>query len=176
VQVTGRSRAQLASALDGRYGALDPAALSNAVEWLSSEIDWTGVTHVLGIPEGGLVPAFALAQAAAKLAVFATNMQPQLAGVLNFDVARKPLSTPSKHVYGLSAGDRVVIMEDEITSGLTVIKCVRALRAGGVACSRVAALYAADDPGMHEHLAAEGLVLHTVARFPVGLAAQLGDR
>jgi orotate phosphoribosyltransferase len=59
----------------------------------------------------------------------------------------------------------VVVVEDEITSGNTVINCVRALRAAGIECDRVATIYVADDVNLRDRLAAEGLKVHAASSF-----------
>ena len=42
-----------------------------------------------------------------------------------------------------------------MTSGRTVINCVRALRAAGIRCDQVATIYAADDHAMRARFIAE---------------------
>lgn len=54
----------------------------------------------------------------------------------------------------------MIVVEDEVTSGRTIINTVRALRAAGIRCDQVATIYAADDPAMRARVAAEGIKLH----------------
>ena len=53
---------------------------------------------------------------------------------MSFCEAHDPPPVTGKHVYGLSPGDQVIVVEDEVTSGRTVVNCVRALRAAGIHC------------------------------------------
>ena len=163
--IVGRERRQLAFPLDGRYGAMDPLVMVRAIEWLVKRVDVTGIDYVLGIPEGGYAPAYAFAAQTGLRVVFATVWQPDADTVVSFreEHDRPPLDM--KYVYGLSPGDSVIIVEDEVTSGRTVVNCVRALRARGIHCDQVASLYASDDGAMRERLAAEGVRLRHVARF-----------
>jgi len=166
VPVAGRARGQLAGRLDGRYGPLDPGELRRAMAWLARQVDLEGVGHVLGIPEGGFVPAHAFALETGLRVVLASIWQPDVPGVVSFVEEHEPPAIAGKHILGLAAGDHVIVVEDEVTTGATVVSCVRALRAAGIRCEQVAALYAADDPAMHARLAAEGIRLHAVATYP----------
>ncbi len=170
--VVGRARAQLAYPLDGRYGAMDPVAMKSAVEWLARGIDLTAIDYVVGIPEGGYAPAYAFAAATGLPVIFATVFKPDVAGVVTFREAHDHPPLDLKHIYGLAPGDRVIVVEDEVTSGRTIVSCVRALRSAEVHCDQVATIYAADDAAMRARLAAEGVRLHVLAQFP----ADVGER
>lgn len=173
VPVVGRKRGQLASPLDGRYGPLEPEDLRPVVAWLAGGLDLEGVGYVLGIPEGGSIPAYALAVETGLRVVFATIWQPDLPGVVSFLEEHNTHPLTGKHVYGLSSGDHVIVMEDEVTSGRTVINCVRALRAAGIRCDQVVAIYAADDPATRARLASEGIRLHAACLFTLDAGQQL---
>jgi adenine phosphoribosyltransferase len=171
--IVGRERAQLASPLDGRYGPMDPAAMKRAIDHLARHVDLEGLDYVLGIPEGGSAPAYAFAAATGLRVVFASIWRPDAEHVVTFREVHDTPPYDTKHVFGLSAGDRVVLVEDEVTTGGTAINCVRALRAAGVVCDQVATLYAADGDALDARLAAERLRLHAVVRFPAVIGAQL---
>jgi adenine/guanine phosphoribosyltransferase-like PRPP-binding protein len=163
VPIAGRARGQLASAVDGRYGPLDPDDLRPAIAWLARQFDLEGVKYVLGIPEGGFIPAYAFALETGLRVVLASIWQPNVPGVVSFIEEHEPPGVGGKHVHGLHAGDHVIVVEDEVTTGRTVVNCVRALRAAGIRCDQVATIYAADDPATRALLAAEGIRLHAVS-------------
>ncbi|HEY2816108.1 MAG TPA: phosphoribosyltransferase [Casimicrobiaceae bacterium] len=142
---------------------MDPDDLRGAVRWLAGESDLTDVDYVLGIPEGGYLPAYAFAAETGLRLVLATIWQPDAAGVISFCQDHDRLPLGGKHVLGLSAGEKVIVVEDEVTSGWTIINCVRALRAAGVHCDQVATIYAAADPAMRARFVAEGIRFHAVA-------------
>jgi len=173
VPIVGRDRGQLASAVDGRYGALDPAALDAAIGWLTSQIDLSGVRYVVGIPEGGTIPAYAFARATGLKVILATIWQPDLPGVISFAEAHDPPPVTGKHIFGLAPGDRVVIVEDEVSSGRTVVNCIRALRSAGIQCNQVATIYAADDRSMRARLTAERINLSAASAFDAEIARRL---
>jgi orotate phosphoribosyltransferase len=89
--------------------------------------------------------------------------QPDATGVISFCQDHVRSSSGGKHVVGLSAGKTVIVVEDEVTSGWTIINCVRALRAAGVHCNQVATIYAADDPAVRARFVDEGIRFHAVA-------------
>lgn len=163
VQIAHRARAQLASPVDGRYGPLDPDHLRPAIAWLARQVDLAGARYALGIPEGGCIPAYAFAIETGVRVVLASIWQPDTPGVVSFIEEHDTPAVGGKHILGLSAGDHVIIVEDEVTSGRTVVNCVRALRAAGIRCDQVATIYAADDPTMRARLSADGIRLTAVS-------------
>jgi adenine/guanine phosphoribosyltransferase-like PRPP-binding protein len=159
-RIVGRARKQLASPVDGRYGAMDPEDLRPAIASLVEKVDLEGVKYALGIPEGGYIPAYAFAAEVGLRVVLASTFQPDVAEVVSFTEEHDKPPISEKYFDGLVAGDHVIVVEDEVTSGRTVINCVRALRAAGIRCDQVATIYAADDPEMRARVAAEGIRLH----------------
>jgi len=176
VPIVSPGRAQLASALDGRYGPLDPSALSDVMAWLTPQFDLDGVDCVVGIPEGGLVAAYAFAAAADLPVVLGSIWCPDIPGIVSFEDARAPIGWNGKHIMGLKPGDCVIVIEAAITSGRTLINCVRALRAAGIRCDQAGAIYAADDPDLRSRLAAEQIVTHVPGTVDRDICRQLGER
>ena len=159
-RVDGRARGQLATPVDGRYGAMNPAELRPAIAWLAQQVDLSGVQYALGIPEGGYLPAYAFAVESGLRVVLASIFKPAGAGIVSFNEIHEHPALATKHFYGLVAGNHVIVVEDEVTTGRTLINCVRALRAAGIRCDQAATIYAASDPAMRARVAAEGIRLH----------------
>jgi adenine/guanine phosphoribosyltransferase-like PRPP-binding protein len=154
---------------------MEPKALLALVTELAAGLDASRVGYVLGFPEGGLPPAFALAQVLDRPLVLSTRLRLPLAHVITFE---EPYSTVGKthYIHGLGPGDRVVIMEDEITTGGTVLNAVRALRRAGVEVDAVATLLAIDDPRLWRAMQEEGVALHVRFRVPLGSARDHAER
>jgi adenine/guanine phosphoribosyltransferase-like PRPP-binding protein len=163
--IVGRARGQLASPVDGRYGPLDPGELQPAIASLARDADLRGVDYVLGIPEGGCIPAYAFAVETGLRVVLASIWRPDVPAVVSFTEEHDLPVIAGKHIHGLVAGDHVIVVEDEVTSGRTIVNCVRALRAAGIRCDQVATIYAADDPAMRARVVAEGIRLHVVRLY-----------
>jgi adenine phosphoribosyltransferase len=159
--------------LDGRSGAMNPGELAAAARKLADIMDVEAVDYVLGFPEGGSVPAFAFAQAVGRPLVLSTRLDFTVPGVPEI-VFRAALSSIGKthHIHGLKPGHRVVIVEDEVTSGGTLVSAVRALRAAGVQVSQAGALLAVDDPAMWRAMEDEKVSLRVLWRLPRGFAAR----
>ena len=157
--------------LDGRYGAMDPRELAAAVRKLADAMDLKEVNYVLGFPEGGSVPAFAFAHLVGRPLILSTRLEFTLAGAAPI-AFREPHSSVgrSHYIHGLARGDRVVIVEDEVTSGGTLVSVARALRAAGVQISQVGALLVVDDPRTWRAVEDEKLILHAVHRLPAGFS------
>jgi adenine/guanine phosphoribosyltransferase-like PRPP-binding protein len=142
---------------------MDADDLRPAIAWLAREVDLEGIKYVLGIPEGGYIPAYAFAVETGLRVVLASIWQPNVPGVVSFIEEHDLPPIAGKHFHGLSAGDHVIVVEDEVTSGRTIVNCVRALRAAGIRCDQVATIYASDDPAMRARVAAEGIRLHAAS-------------
>lgn len=161
VPIEGRTRGLILSPFDGRYGPMDPVLVRQLVRELLDMVDLDGMSAVLGIPEGGNAPAFAFAEEAGLKVVYATRLRPNLPAVLEFTEHEQDAWAHQFYVAGLVAGDGVIIVEDEVTSGRTVIQAARAMRRAGMRCEQVATLLAVDDPAMRERVSAAGLRLAT---------------
>ncbi len=163
VPIVGRERQMTTWSFDPRYGSGDAPPLEAMIRRLISLSDITTVDVVVGIPEGGTVPAFAFATAAAKRLVLATIWQADAPGVIRFQEEHDMPAVRTKYLHGLTAGTKVIIVEDEVTTGQTVLNCVRALRAAGVVVDTVATMFASPDPEVRRRLAAAGVAIHAAS-------------
>ena len=172
VSAVNQTRDQIGHGLDGRYGPMNPRELAPFVRDLAAAIDTTDVDYVLGFPEGGVIPAFAFAQVVGRPLIISTRLQMALPGAVTFEEPHSGLYG-THHLHGLREGNRVVIVEDEVTTGRTVVNAVRALRQSGVHVDRVGAVLAVDDPAMWQSMRDEKISLHDGVRLPPEYAALL---
>jgi orotate phosphoribosyltransferase len=152
---------------------MEPEVLRLAIAELAGKVDLTGVTFALGIPEGGYLPAYAFGAHAGLRVVLGSIWQPDAPGVISFIEEHDVGNVRAKHFNGLAAGDHVIVVEDEVSSGQTIINCVRALRAAKVRCDQVATIYVADNPALRARVAAEGIRLHAAAFFQADVNREL---
>jgi len=160
----------LSHPFDPRYQPVDPKRLRGAVEELAARIDTSAVDYVLGFPVGGIVPALVFAEIVDRPLIASQLLEPEEPGAIAF---QEPHSSVARVHYlsGLKAGDRVVIVEDEVTTGRTVESAVRSLRAAGVRIDDVGTLLVIDHASVWGRLAAVGVALHAGVRLP----ADYGD-
>jgi orotate phosphoribosyltransferase len=163
--VMARSRSQLGTPLDGRYGAMDPQHLRAAVAALMKKTSLIGVRYIVGIPEGGVIPAYEFASSCGLTLILASHSQPADNDAIKFIEPHSYEDRQAKYIFGLNAGDKVIIVEDEITTGRTIINCVRSLRNAGVVCEDVVAIYCSDDLSTHEKLISENIRLSFLWSF-----------
>lgn len=149
--IAGRRRRQIVNPFDGRYGAMDPTAVRLRVKHLAELAQLDGVGFVLGIPEGGNAPAFAFAEATGLPLVLAASQRPE-SPAIRFAEPHVQAFERDKWIMGLAPGDSVIVVEDEVTTGRTIVDCVVALRSAGVRCDQVATLLAVDDAEMRRRL------------------------
>ena len=170
VSAANQARPQLAHRLDGRYEPMSPAELTGLVKALVASIDVSATDAVLGLPEGGVVPAFVFAQLTDRPLILSTRLKLGLPAGVSFEEPHSGLGT-THQIYGLREGDRVVLIEDEVTSGRTVINVVRALRQAGIHIDEVGSLLVVDDPVVWRAMSAEGIRLSAVVRLSADVAA-----
>lgn len=158
-------RQHLVHGLDGRLRGMRPRELSAFVRDLAAVIDTSRVDYVLGFPEGGTLPAFAFADLVDRPLVVSTRLRLQIDPAISFEEPHSRLG-PTHWLFGLRAGDRVVIIEDEVTTGRTVVNAVRALRDAGVLVRDVGTLIAVDTPEMWRRMADADVTLHARLNVP----------
>ena len=160
----GRKR-HLMHPFNGRFHPVDYAALEALVQSMVPRIDVSAIDYVLGFPEGGSIPAYAFGRAAERPVILASRLPLGLPDMIAFEQPGARLGT-TQYLYGLRAGDRVMIFEDELTNGHTAVNAARALRAAGIQIEQVAALFVIDHPAMWRRISAERLTLHAGVTLP----------
>jgi adenine phosphoribosyltransferase len=159
-----QKRHQLVHRLDGRYGALRPAEVRRFAESLASRLDLGDVDLVIGIPEGGTIPAFAVAEIADLPLVLATQTVVDLPRRISFQESHVP-DYSGFNVYAVEPGARVVIVEDEVTTGRTLTNAVQALRAGGLTIDRVGTFFVVDHPSTSDRIRRLDIRLESCVRL-----------
>lgn len=160
VPLVGRDRGQITWSFDPRYGSGDTEPLERMVRRLVAMADLTDVETVVGIPEAGSIPAHVFAALTGRRLALASIWHADRPDVIAFREDHDATPIGVKRIYGLRAGERVLIVEDEVTSGRTVVNCVTALRAAGVIVDQVVTLFAVDHDEMRERLAGIGVAIH----------------
>jgi adenine/guanine phosphoribosyltransferase-like PRPP-binding protein len=166
--VADSPRGDLVSPYDARYVSLRPSELAPLIERLVSAIDATTVDAVLAISESGVVPAFAFAAAADLPLVIATESEAELPQAIAFDSGHDQARgrRRTRRIYPLSAGDSVIVVEHLTVTGDSILSCVSALRAEGIACRQAASLLAVDEEILFARLTAAEIALHVAALIP----------
>lgn len=114
---------KIAHPWDGRLKPVSHTELFADAEKLAEQLDLEKADYIVGFAEGGLIPAFAVASVANKPMVGSYRVRCKLPNEIIFS---EPHSERSAHyVYGLCPGDKVIIVEDEITTGDTLENAIR---------------------------------------------------
>jgi orotate phosphoribosyltransferase len=145
---------------NGRFEAVDRAALQALVREIALRIDCTRVDYILGLPEGGSIPAYEFGRHVDRPVILASRIPVDMPGGIAFEEPQGHVLGFTRYLYGLKAGDRAIILEDELTNGRSVVRAVRSLRAAGIEIDQVGTLLAIDHPGLWRRMAAERITLH----------------
>ena len=164
----GRTR-HLMHPFNGRFHPVDHAALEALVQAMVPRIDVSAIDYVLGFPEGGSIPAYAFGRAVDRPVILASRLPLGLPDTIAFEQPGARLGT-TQYLYGLRAGDRVMVFEDELTNGHTAVNAARALRGAGIEIDQIAALFVIDHPALWRRISAERLTLHVGVTLPCDYA------
>ena len=162
-EVSGRK--YIAHRLDARYGPMDPKELVALLRELAAGINTDGVDYIVGFPEGGTHASSAFAEIVDRPLILSTRHHFVHSPAISFDEPHTRLGR-THYLYGLHEGEHVVIIEDEMTTGQTVVNAVRALRASGIHVVDVGVVLALDKPTIWRRMADEAISLHVGIRVP----------
>jgi len=111
---------------DGRVVPLKPDVLKETAKELAKLLNLERVDYILGFAEGGVLAAYGVSDVTNIPMVGSYRVRLKAAPEIIFT---EPHSERATHyIYGLKPGDRVVIVEDEITTGSTLSSAVGELR------------------------------------------------
>jgi adenine/guanine phosphoribosyltransferase-like PRPP-binding protein len=158
-------RERVIHSLDGLEDAVHPDTLSAAGARLRNRLlaevptALDAVDFLLGLDAGGILPTVSLASAAALPYKIAWKLQLPLAGAVRFSEPHA-LRT-DVFAYGIAPGQRMVLVDDEVTTGRTLADLTRRLREAGAQPLAAACLVEDVTQGARELLA--GLDMPLVA-------------
>jgi adenine phosphoribosyltransferase len=173
VPIKDRARGLLGHELDGRFRPMNPRLLHEVVQRLVAEVDLSDIDHVLGIPEGGTIVALEFARIAGLPLVLSSRMRADIPDTIYFEEPHSVTADRHNFVYGLRRGDRVVIVDDEINSGRTLVNAALALRAAGVEVDRIVVLLASADAETLARIRDAGLRLISAFTVPTDVGRAL---
>ncbi|WP_028649999.1 phosphoribosyltransferase [Nocardiopsis sp. CNT312] len=132
--------------LDGTRAAVPPASLNNVGRtlWerlLGSLPSSADADAILGLDAGGIVPALALSLASGLPYKLAWKVRVPLPGAVHF--VEGHANRPNVFAYGITPGHGYVLVDDEVTTGITLVNLAQALRGQGA--RPVAAVCLAED-------------------------------
>ena len=132
--------------LDGARSAVSPDRLSAAGRLL-----WEGLCRkvpaashadaVLGLDAGGIVPTLAVSMASRLPYKLAWKVRVPLPGAVHF--VEGHANRPNVFAYGVTPGHGYVLVDDEVTTGITLVNLAQALRRHGA--HPIAAVCLAED-------------------------------
>lgn len=158
---------------DSRSFAIVPKELNAVAELLADAFDLASrPDYVIGFAPGGIALTVAVAQVIDTPAVIAYKTRLGLADEISFSEPHCLFNT--FYLYGVSTGDAVILIDDEVDSGNTVANAIEVLRGKDVrvldAGSAVEVLHSGVSLG-RDRLNRLGIDLKSVLRLEVDRAA-----
>lgn len=116
--------------LDGRGVPLDLFFLKKCSKQLFKKFRKINFDFVVGFAEGGIVSAIGIADVAKKPFVGSYRVKLKEKNEIIF---LEPHSMRAQHfIYGLKKGDRIIVIEDEITTGSTMMNAIKSFESKGI--------------------------------------------
>lgn len=116
---------KLVHPFDGRVIPLHPSLIRPQAHQLAGQLNLTGVDYIVGFAEGGLIPAFAISDVTGIPFVGSYRVRLKLANEIHF--VEQHSERANHFIYGLQPGSSVVLIEDEITTGQTMLNVINQL-------------------------------------------------
>ncbi|MFE0267881.1 phosphoribosyltransferase [Nocardiopsis alba] len=162
VPVGGRTE-RVIHTLDGLESPVLPDTLEHTGKHLwslvTSLVDPTDMDFLLGLDAGGIVPTLALSHVTGLPYKIAWKLRLPLPGAVRFT---EPHAVRTDvYAYGIHAGQRMVIVDDEITTGRTLADLAVRLRQAGA--DPLAAVCLVEDPDQGARRRLEAIDLPLVA-------------
>ncbi len=115
---------------DGRIIPLEPITLKKYSILLSKKICFKNANYIVGFAEGGILSAYGLSEVTGIPMVGSYRVRLKVKNEITFE---EPHSMRSQHfIYNLKAGDKIIIIEDEITTGSTLLNAVKTFKDSGI--------------------------------------------
>ena len=116
--------------LDGIVDPLDTQKVLKVIRYLSKKINWKNVDYIVGFDSGGIIPSLFLSYVSKKPLLIAYKLKLGLPNRIKFlepNAARKDI-----YIYGLKRRNRVVLVDDEIYSGDSMVEAIKELQKRGI--------------------------------------------
>ncbi|MCF7798522.1 phosphoribosyltransferase [Candidatus Woesearchaeota archaeon] len=115
---------------DGRVDPLQPQFLQDVGRQLATKLNTTKIDYIVGFAEGGLLPAYGVSQATNIPMIGSYRVRLKHENEITFI---EPHSERANHyIYGLKKNDNIIIVEDEITTGSTLVNAITEFERLGV--------------------------------------------
>ncbi|MDM8526854.1 phosphoribosyltransferase [Anaerolineales bacterium HSG24] len=113
---------KLVHPFDGRVLPIEPSFIKQQACYLANQLSTDGVDYIVGFAEGGLIPAYAISEATNIPFIGSYRVRLRLPHEIHFIEHHSERS--SHFIYGLKSGDNVILIEDEITTGRTLMNVI----------------------------------------------------
>jgi len=111
---------------DGRVIPLNPLIIRQHAEILAEKLMLDGVDYIIGLAEGGLIPGYMVAEVTGIPFVGSYRVRLKLPHEIHFVEVHSERA--GHFIYGIKPGRKVVIIEDEITTGQTILNMIDAMK------------------------------------------------
>ncbi len=125
----GQRKFMITSPVDGLLEPIYPTELFEMMNRLIGNIDCSDVDYVIGLDSGGIIPGLSVS--------IITGLPLRVAYKANLDIENKihfveeHSANPDIYIYNLPKNSRVLLTDDEIRTGGTIMNCVDSLVGAG---------------------------------------------
>lgn len=125
----GQRKEMISGPYDGRVDPIYPKELLEAACSLTRHFDHTTIDYVIGFDSGGIILAIPAAFVIGKPCIIAYKADLEVGNKIHFEEPHS--ANPDIFIYNLPKFSRVLLADDEIRTGVTMMNCAKALEEAG---------------------------------------------
>jgi len=130
IGAVGARPIRIIHSLDGIFGPLDTQKVLKVIRYLSKKIDWKNVDYIVGFDSGGIIPSLFFSYVSKKPLLITYKLKLDLPNRIKFF---EPHAVGKDiYIYGPKRGDKVILVDDEIYSGDSMVEAIKELQKRGI--------------------------------------------
>jgi len=119
----------ISSRLCGLLEPIDCGELMRVMRQLTEKIDISIADYIIGLDSAGIIPALAASMITGLPLKLAYKMNLNVENKIRFAEPHSP--NPDIYLYNLPVKSRVILVDDEIRTGKTIINCINSITESG---------------------------------------------
>jgi len=130
IGAVGARPIRIIHSLDGIFGPLDTQKVLKVIRYLSKKIDWKNVDYIVGFDSRGIIPSLFFSYVSKKPLLITYKLKLDLPNRIKFF---EPHAVGKDiYIYGPKRGDKVILVDDEIYSGDSMVEAIKELQKRGI--------------------------------------------
>lgn len=158
---SGKRQFVITSPVDGLLEPVDCSKLMQIMRRLTKRINPRSLDYIIGLDSGGIIPALSASMITGLPLIVAYKANLDIENKIHF--VEKHSANTSIYIYNLPKGSNVLLADDEIRTGGTIISCINSIVKSGSSVGGIVVPVESAKFGVRKKLADMGYELHSYA-------------